>query len=463
MTKNTTTPNNTALGIHKQDPRAAHAHNDFTAKRDTGLLTIADWKGLTERVTKIYEQVKSDTEGHVADYIPQLAHVDGNLFGVTLVSVDGQVFHIGDNPEFCVQSCSKPITYGIALELFGEQVVHNFIGMEPSGRNFNELCLNADKLPHNPLINAGSIMAASLIRNGEDSSDRFDFVYAFWRKLLGGALLSFDNSIYLSEKATADRNYCLGYMMQEQHAFQRGKDAAIAKQIGREWDGGSLTKTLELYFQICSIQTNLLGAGLLAATLANGGVQPWTHDKIFYYSSVKRITSLMLSCGMYDYSGEWGYKVGIPAKSGVSGVVYGVVPGVCGIAVYSPKLDQIGNSHRGVTFFRRFVEMFNVHIFDNRRNSKKHSLERQAQTDADVNGFLMINAAARNDCDLIKDLLSKGVSVNYQDYDKRTALHVAESNRCTEAAEMLRANGANPRLKDRWGATATTPAKKKKK
>ena len=463
MTENKTDNINAAWGIHEKDPRFARARNDFTEKRETGLLAIGDWKMLTKQVERIYRETKPQNEGHVADYIPQLAHVDGNLFGVTVVSVDGQVFHAGDDPRFCVQSCSKPVTYGIALELFGKDVVHNFIGMEPSGRNFNELCLNTDNLPHNPLINAGSIMAASLIHNEMDHSERFEYVYEFWRKLVGDTYLSFDNSVYLSEKATADRNYCLGYMMQENHAFQRGKNAAVAKKIGRKWDGGgsSLTKNLELYFQICAIQTDLLGAGLLAATLANGGVQPWTHEKMFDYSNVKRITSLMLSCGMYDYSGEWGYKIGIPAKSGVSGLVYGVVPGVCGIAAYSPKLDKLGNSHRGIEFFRRFVEVFNVHIFDNRHNSQKITLERQYQTDKNINGFLLLDAAAKNDCDLIKDLISKGVDVNYQDYDKRTALHVAKNNNCADATAMLIAHGASPKIKDRWGdIPKNTPSKK---
>ena len=442
---------NASLGIHEKDPRFANAENDFTAKRDTGLLSIGDWKALTKKIEKIYDEVRPDNIGHVADYIPQLAHADEELFGVVVVSVDGQVAHIGDDPRFCVQSCSKPITYGVALELFGEDVVHNFIGKEPSGRNFNELCLNSDNLPHNPLINSGSIMAASLIHNEKEHSERFEYMYEFWRKLVGDTYLSFDNSIYLSEKATADRNYCLGYMMQENRSFQQGKNPAIAKKIGRNWDQGSLVKNLELYFQICSIKSDLLGVGLLAATMANGGIQPWTHEKLFGYANIKKILSLMLSCGMYDYSGEWGYSVGIPAKSGVSGLVYGVIPGLCGIATYSPKLDKLGNSHRGIEFFRRFVEMFNVHVFDNRQNSGKISLERQMQTDKGINGFLLLDAASKNDCDLIKDLFSKGVDVNYQDYDKRTALHLAETNHCAEATAMLRKYGANPALKDRWG------------
>ena len=160
-------------GFTKKIRNLQMPENDFTAKRDTGLLSIGDWKTLTKKIEKIYDEVRPDNIGHVADYIPQLAHADEELFGVVVVSVDGQVAHIGDDPRFCVQSCSKPITYGVALELFDEDVVHNFIGKEPSGRNFNELCLNSDNLPHNPLINSGSIMAASLIHNEKEHSEAF--------------------------------------------------------------------------------------------------------------------------------------------------------------------------------------------------------------------------------------------------------------------------------------------------
>ena len=201
-------------------------------------------------------------------------------FSLCIVSVDGQVLELGNtNNAFSIQSCSKPITYGIALENYGDRFVHNFIGKEPSGRNFNNMCLDEDELPHNPLINAGAIMTTSLIEKEKSQSERFDFAMNYWNNLTGNNYIGFNNSIYLSEKDTADRNYCLAYMMQEKETFLNGKNKDIADERNRTWTSEDLVKNLELYFQFCSLQTNILGAGMIAATLANGGIQPWTNKK----------------------------------------------------------------------------------------------------------------------------------------------------------------------------------------
>ena len=341
-------------GIHRKDPRFKNnsKQNSFTSKLETGQLRIQNWKEIKHVIKEVYELVKHDNSGNVADYIPQLAKKDNMEFSVTLVSVDGQVFEMGNPTQrFCIQSCSKPITYGLALNDWGDKVVHNYVGKEPSGRNFNELCLNEDGLPHNPLINSGAIMTTSLVYPDLELHERFDKVMDFWRELTFNTV-SFDNSVYLSEKETADRNYCLGYMMQESGSFQKGKNEAVSKEISRKWTKTMLKDNLELYFQFCALETNLLGAGLLAGTLANGGVHPWSNREMFKPDTIKRILSIMSSCGMYDYSGEWNYEIGIPAKSGVSGLIYAVIPGVCGIATYSPRLDKVGNSYRGVKFFK---------------------------------------------------------------------------------------------------------------
>ena len=230
-----------------------------------------------------------DNSGHVADYIPQLANVDVNLFSLSVVSVDGQVLELGDaNNAFSIQSCSKPITYAIALDNYGEKFVHNFVGKEPSGRNFNNMCLDEDNLPHNPLINAGAIMTTSLINKNNAQYERFDEAMNYWKDLTPNTYIGFNNSIYLSEKDTADRNYCLAYMMQEQKSFQKVVRMKNLQKIviehGKKRD---LVKNLELYFQFCSMETKILGAGMIAATLANGGIQPWSNKKIFKYSTVK--------------------------------------------------------------------------------------------------------------------------------------------------------------------------------
>ena len=196
----------------------------------------------------------------------------------------------------------------------------------------------------------------------------------------------------------------------------------------------------------------MLGIGIVAASLANGGVNPWTNDKVFKYSTVKKILSLMLTCGMYDYSGEWGYKIGIPAKSGVSGLIYGIIPGVMGIAVYSPKLDKIGNSYRGVKFFQRLSERLNIHIFDNEDDVDKVSIKHKEANNKKLLGYLLLEAASENDCYTIREVISKGVSVNFADYDKRTPLHLAAAEGKVEVVRFLLEKGAVS-TKDRWGNT----------
>jgi len=444
------------LGIHSKDPRFQDTDiltdNNFTSKYLKGQLSVNNWDEIKKIIEEIYNEVKSDNKGDVASYIPELAEVDDELFGITVVTVDGQVHQIGDvDMNFCVQSCSKPITYGIALETFGEDIVHNFVGKEPSGRNFNELCLNEDGLPHNPLINSGSIMSTTLIKPNDSQSKRFNFALNYWNRLSSNLGVSFNNSVYLSEKDSADRNYCLAYMMQEKKSFQEGKSKEISEKIKRKWDLGDLRSNLELYFQFCSLEVKLLTIGMVAATLANGGVNPWTSDKIFQYATVKKILSLMLTCGMYDYSGEWGYKIGIPAKSGVSGLIYAIIPGVLGIAVYSPKLDKIGNSYRGVKFFEKLSEKLNIHIFDNECNNDKISIKHKEATNKKLLGYLLLEAAAENDKETVLEVLSKGVSVNFCDYDKRTALHLAVIEEKTKIIRLLLKKGANMHFKDRWG------------
>jgi glutaminase len=453
------------LGIHPKDPRfpknnenKQNIKNNFMSKIEKGELEINNWTEIKDILIDTYNKVKDDNNGHVADYIPQLKNVNDELFGAIIVSVDGQVFEIGDmDKTFCVQSCSKPVTYGITLEDYGEEIVHNFVGKEPSGRNFNELCLNEDNLPHNPLINAGAIMTTSLIKPDNDQSSRFEYAYNFWKRLTANTGMSFNNSVYLSEKDTADRNYCLGYMMQEKKAFQEGKNNNVANNFNRKWELGDLNKNLELYFQFCSLETSLLGIGLLAATLANGGVQPWTQDKIYDCKTVQSILSVMYTCGMYDYSGEWGYKIGIPAKSGVSGLIYTVIPGVCGIATYSPKLDKIGNSYRGVQFFKTLVERLNIHIFEN-FNSNKVSIIGKQNTDKKFLEYLLLYSAKDNDKYTINEVLSKGCDINFEDYDNRTALHVAVCENNLDIIKLLIENNARTDILDRWNKTAIDEA-----
>jgi len=453
------------MGINQNDQRIQKDIQNLTINENilfrnaqNGNMIIPEWEKFIKEIEKIYDEVKTNNNGKNATYIPQLANVNPDYFAVSICTIDGQILELGDtNVFFSAQSCSKPITYCIAVEEKnstnenGEEYVHNFVGREPSGRNFNELCLNHENVPHNPMINAGSIMCVSLIDYEKPQADRYEKILKYWSKLCGNEKINFSNSTYLSEKNTADRNFCLGYMMQEKHAFQQGKDS----RYKRDWTNTDLEKNLELYFQCCSIEVNCTQMAKISCTLANGGICPFTNEIVFKSDTVKNVLSLMHSCGMYDYSGEWSYLVGIASKSGVSGIIYAVIPNVMSIAVYSPRLDKIGNSVKGVEFFKKFTQRFNFHIFDSLVvNNNKKSITKQFVYHEDFNKFLLLEASSKNDIELIKKLIAQNVDINSLDYDKRSSLHVATSNRNIETVNFLLNCGVDKTIKDRWGNTA---------
>src|SRR5215470_17054407 len=326
-------------------------HNSSLIRRAVeGDLVVPDFAALTADVTRMYDELLQVRSGAVADYIPQLQRVDPDQLAIALCTVDGQRFSIGDaTTGFCLQSVSKTVSYCLALDEHGTEAVHRHVGREPSGQSFNELALNPKGLPHNPMVNAGAIMTTSLIRPDDDIADRFDLVAATWQRLAAGRRPGFNNAVYLSERQTADRNFALGYSMRENGAFRPGTD---------------LQQTLEFYFQGCSIEFDAQMLAVAAASLANAGVCPLTDDPVFAPETVQSCLSLMSSCGMYDFSGEFAFTIGLPAKSGVSGVLMLVVPGLMGIAVWSPRLDEHGNSVRGLEFCRRLAAAYTVHVFD---------------------------------------------------------------------------------------------------
>ena len=427
----------------------------FVAPEDTTLiaralsgdLVVPDLFDFQNRIENIFEYCREFTTGDVATYIPQLARVDPDLYALGACTIDGQQFSFGDDEEtFCVQSTCKPVTYAIALDSVGPRTVHTHVGREPSGRSFNELTLNDAGLPHNPMINAGAIMCSALIRPHKPPADRFDYVMGVWRALSGGRRPGFDNSVYLSEKETADRNFALAYFMRENGAFPENTD---------------IIRTLDFYFQCCSITVDVRQMAMIAATFANGGVCPITNQRVFQSETVKNCLSLMYSCGMYDFSGEYAFTVGIPAKSGVSGALMMVVPGVCGFAVWSPRLDRLGNSVRGVEFSKRLVEVFAFHTYakmvddHSRIDPTVRIIDRQANEAA-----RLCAAAARGDLGEMRRLIAAGVDPSIADYDGRTAMHLAACEGREAVVRFLLAQGCSPAPIDRWGATPLQEAKR---
>ncbi|XP_036880071.1 glutaminase liver isoform, mitochondrial isoform X3 [Manis javanica] len=381
-------------------------------------FVIPDFEEFTGHVDRIFEDAKELTGGKVAAYIPQLAKSNPELWGVSLCTVDGQRHSVGHTKvPFCLQSCVKPLTYAISISTLGTDYVHKFVGKEPSGLRYNKLSLNEEGIPHNPMVNAGAIVVSSLIKMDCNKAEKFDFVLQYLNKMAGNEYMGFSNATFQSEKETGDRNYAIGYYLKEKKCFPKGVDMMAA---------------LDLYFQLCSVEVTCESGSVMAATLANGGICPITGESVLSAEAVRNTLSLMHSCGMYDFSGQFAFycilsfhfvlKVGLPAKSAVSGAILLVVPNVMGMMCLSPPLDKLGNSHRGISF---------------------------CQNKTVVN---LLFAAYSGDVSALRRFALSAMDMEQKDYDSRTALHVAAAEGHIEVVKFLiEACKVNPFVKDRWG------------
>ncbi len=280
---------------------------------------------------KLHGSLAGEFGGQVATYIPELSKADPAWFGIVLATVDGQVYEVGDSRQpFTIQSVSKPLVYGVALEDAGAERVQRSVGVEPSGEAFNSISLEPGTgRPLNPMINAGAIAAAALV-GGSDAAARLERVVKAL-SAYAGRPLDIDTAVFESERDTGHRNRAIGHLLRSFGILQDDPEPA-----------------LELYFQQCSLRVDAHALALMAATLANGGLNPVSGERAVDSEAVGPILSVMTTCGVYDFTGEWVYRVGLPAKSGVGGGIMAVLPGQLGIGVFSPLLDERGNSVRGV-------------------------------------------------------------------------------------------------------------------
>merc|ERR1719270_3358861 len=281
----------------------------------------------------------------------------------------------------------------------------------------------------------------NLIQPRSDLADKYDFLFNNLNRIGGYEFLGFNNSVFLSERATADRNFSMGYYMKEQNCFPANTD---------------LHETLDLYFQSCSLEVNAETLAVMGATLANGGICPTTGEKVLDSTNcIRNVLSLMFSCGMYNYSGEFAFNVGLPAKSGVSGGLVLVIPNLMGIGLWSPPLDEIGNSTRCLQFCEELVERFNFHHFDNLNHSEtKIDPRRSRHEKTGLSTVTMLFAAKAGDMTAWKRLHMQGIDMNGSDYDGRTSLHVAAAEGHFEVVKfLLDVIQVNPEPQDRWGFT----------
>ena len=306
-------------------------------------------------LARIHAELKDDHDGALADYIPELTKADPRHFGVALATIDGHVYEVGESQvEFTIQSISKAFVFALALEELGPEQVEASIGVEPSGEAFNSIRLNGRNQPFNPMVNAGAIACSGLIY-GQQGSGTFAHILDRLGQFAGRSL-AVDEAVYASESLTGDRNRAIAWLLRNYAVIRDNVDGV-----------------LDAYFRQCAILVNARDLAVMAATLANGGINPLTGLRVISPYSVSRTLSVMTSSGMYDYAGEWIYRVGIPAKSGVGGGIIAALPSQLGLGTFSPLLDSHGNSVRGLKLCERLSAHFDLHVL-NRANDVRTSI-----------------------------------------------------------------------------------------
>jgi glutaminase len=301
-------------------------------------------------VREAYNKFKTDTRGKNADYIPELAHVDSNLFGIAIVTTDNQVVTVGDvDYAFSIQSIGKVFTLALAMQELGPDIVFQRIGSEPTGRPFNSVEAVVDMKTHtgNPLVNAGAIATTSLI-SGANEDAKWNKILAFYSKA-AGAQLSLIDKVYRSEAATNTGNKALAYLLLKYERMYSDPLQAV-----------------DIYTKYCSVGVTATQLATMGATLANFGVNPANGEQVVKPENIPEILSAMTMAGLYDGSGGWAWRVGIPAKSGVGGGILAVVPGKGAVVAFAPPLDEAGNSVKAQEAIAYITDKLGIDLFSPR-------------------------------------------------------------------------------------------------
>ena len=303
---------------------------------------------ITRRLRELHERHQQLEEGAVSQYYPPDAPADErDRFGICLASVDGNVWDAGDHDAaFPLQSISKVFAYALALDEHGREQVRKRVGVEPSGDAFNSIVFDERAhRPFNPMVNAGALVTTDLVA-GDGQEEKLGRILELVRACAGNDEIDVDRKTFERELGVADRNRATAYLMRSLEMIE-----------------GDVEATLALYLEQCSIAVTCRDLAVIAATLANGWVNPTTGRAALSRGTVRDVLSVMYTCGMYDAAGQWATEVGVPAKSGVSGGIMAVIPGKLGVGVYSPGLDAFGNSVRGVRVCEEISDHLGLHVF----------------------------------------------------------------------------------------------------
>lgn len=299
----------------------------------------------------ILEQIQNDVvplleRGRVADYIPELANVAADKFGMALVTLHGEVFKVGESSTpFSIQSISKLFACTLAFQLQGEALWQR-VGREPSGNAFNSLVQleYENGIPRNPFVNAGALVVTDVLCRGYVQAETA--LVQFVRRLAAAPSVDYNLRVAESELGHSDRNRAMAYFMKSFGNLQMAVETVI-----------------DAYCRQCAIEMNCIDIAKAVLFLANQGVIPWSGERIIGASPAKRLSALMLTCGTYDAAGDFVYRVGLPAKSGVGGGIVAMLPGEFGVCVWSPGLDANGNSLAGMQALELLTTMSGQSIF----------------------------------------------------------------------------------------------------
>ncbi len=307
-----------------------------------------DYQNILDRIHTAVEPIVRDSkgEGKVASYIPELAKVLPEQFGMAIVDLQGKVYRVGDaDVLFSIQSISKLFALTLAFHLEGDSIWQR-VGREPSGNPFNSLVqLEREQgKPRNPFINAGALVITDILCGRSVSAG--NALVEFIRKLSNNPRIGFNTKVAVSERNTADRNSAMAHFMKSFGNLNHEVDTV-----------------LDAYCKHCAIEMSCVDLARAVTFLANRGSIPWSGETVLDQSSAKRLSALMLTCGTYDAAGDFAFRVGLPAKSGVGGGIVALAPNECGICVWSPALEESGNSHAGSIALEMLTSLSGRSIF----------------------------------------------------------------------------------------------------
>jgi glutaminase len=327
------------------DPRTRHAHTEEVHHVSTGSLPAREEvRGL---IASAYERFRDEAGGAVADYIPALADADPASFAICVANPQGDCFAVGDaERRFSIQSISKPFVFALVCEALGADRAAGLLGVDATGLPFNSIMAVELRADHttNPMVNSGAIATTSLVP-GASAGERWSNVQTELSRFAGRAL-ELDEDVYRSETETNERNEGIAHLLRGYARVYGDPDEAT-----------------DIYTRQCSLLVSARDLAIMGATLAGGGINPLTHERVVSAGTCRRVLAVMATAGLYEHSGDWLYDVGLPGKSGVSGGILTVAPGKGALATFSPRLDEAGNSVRGRLVTRFLSERLGLNLF----------------------------------------------------------------------------------------------------